>query len=96
MKIIKNITEVYEYDVDGEIARINELFEGDTRQRLLDIINAMFVVKDFDRVGKLIDELPYDEIEECPETEYLGDWTTIFGYGRNAFHLKDIDITYNF
>lgn len=96
MKIIKNITEVYEYDVDEEIARINELFEGDIRQRLLDITNAMFIEKDFDKVRKLVDELPYDETEECPETEYLGNWTTIFGYERDVFHLKDIDITFNF
>lgn len=95
MKIIKNITEVYEYDVDGEIARINELFEGDTRQRLLDITNMMFVEKDFEKTRKLFDELPYDETEECPETEYLGDWVNIFEYGC-PYYLKDVDITYNF
>lgn len=54
MKIIKNITEVYEYDVDGEIARINELFEGDTRQRLLDITNMMFVEKDFEKNSQIV------------------------------------------
>jgi hypothetical protein len=98
MKIKKVTTEIYEYDLDKELERLHKCFKGKQLKRQLDIIDALFNEKDFKKTGKLIDELPYCNKGGCPEQEYLGMWTSIFGERSwGAYEsLKESDITYEF
>lgn len=98
MRIKKVKTEIYEYDLDEEIKRLKKCFKGDQLQRQLDIIDALFVEKDFVKTGKLIDELPYCEEGGCPEQEYVGMWSSIFGSSSWGCYenLIEEDTTYDF
>lgn len=68
----KFITEVT-FDFDKEINRINDLFEGEIKERQLEILR-LFKEGDFSGALARFDDLPYDEDEECWEKEYVGSW----------------------
>lgn len=96
MKIIKRIEEVYEFDLEKERKRVNKCFEGEQLQRQLDILDAMFVEENFEKVKELYHNLPYDEEEECAEQEYVGLWLAIFSYGGWGASPIEETSTYEF
>jgi hypothetical protein len=63
------ITEIVEYDYEGEINRIHEAFEEPWKSRLLEIIEA-FKNEECQKVLKLYDKLPRDEEYECAGQEF--------------------------
>ena len=63
----------YEIDFDAEEKRINELFEGDTKARLLNVVD-LFKQEKFNDGIDAYDSLPYAKEEECPEQEFMGIW----------------------
>lgn len=98
MKIKKVKTEIYEFDLDEEIKRLKSCFKGQQLQRQMDIIDAMFNEKNIIKASDLINNLPYDEDEECHEGEYVGMWTAVFGnvgWGGGEM-LKDSFSTYEY
>ena len=96
MKIIKRVTETYEYDTEKELERLHKCFEGDQLQRQLDIFNAVFKEKDLKKASNLINALPRCEERECSETEYIGLWTAIFSMDSWGAIPEETDITYEY
>lgn len=97
MKIIRRKTETFEFDLDEELKRLHSCFKGKQLQRQLDIIDAMFKEKDFEKAQKLIDELPHCEKRGYWEAEYVGLWSQIFtgGFCENKY-LTNWDTTYEY
>lgn len=85
----------FEFDIDEELERLHSCFKGKQLQRQLDIINAMFVEKDLEKVKKLYEELPRCKRDGFPEQEYVGLWISIFTGGWGEWeYLKDSDTYY--
>lgn len=95
VKITRTKVEKFEFDIDEELERLHSCFKGKQLQRQLDIINAMFVEKDLEKVKKLYEELPRCKREECAEQEYVGLWISIFTGGWGEWkYLEDSDTFY--
>jgi len=76
MKIKITTVQEYEYNIEEEISRLNEVFKGSVLKRQLAILDA-FIAQDLDKVEHLYHTLPYNEKEGCPEQEFVGLWFSI-------------------
>ena len=76
MKITITTVQEYDYDLEEEISRLQELFKGSVLKRQLNLLNA-FMAQDLDKVENLYHNLPYNKKEECPEQEFVGLWISI-------------------
>ena len=72
-----SFTGTYHIDLEKERARITKCFRSPkykgARDRQRAILDAL-EVGDINKVYDLYDALPYCEVQECPEKEYVGMW----------------------
>jgi hypothetical protein len=68
--MIYAITQFVNFDVEKERARLNSCFEDDVLHRQLHIFQ-LFLDGNYEECYKCIALLPYNEENECDETEYV-------------------------
>lgn len=87
------VIKIINYDEQCEINRINRLFTGDTRERLLNVV-SLFVTGDYDACKVAINELPYNQEDHCREQEFVCDFISNFLWeltvDKTITEIKDI------
>ena len=96
MKITRIFTDIFEFDIDQEIKRLKECFKGHQLQRQMNILHAMFVEKNIEKVMRLYYSLPECKKHGCTEMEYVGMWMEIFSGNHCGTYLIKRDTVYDF
>lgn len=87
--MIYAITQFVYFDIDKEKERIKKIFTGTQQMRQLHILQ-LFLDGKYKECYGAIAKLPYDEIKECDEAEYVSSF--VFDSVRNLMEHSNIRI----
>jgi hypothetical protein len=87
--MIYAITQFVSFDVDREKKRLNSCFEGEQKNRQLEILQ-LFLDKKYSECYTKMVELPYDKQKECSEVEYVN--TFVYESVKNVCENANIKI----
>ena len=87
--MIYAVTQFVYFDVDKERDRIHKVFTGTQQLRQLHIFQ-LFLDGKYKECYGAIAKLPYDEVKECDEAEYVSSF--IFDSVRNIMENSNIRI----